>query len=235
MTSPTFERVERRTVATEVRERLIDSIRKGEFAPGEPIPAERELCARFGVARTSVREAIQGLSSAGFLERRGNRQVVVEHLPEVRLDGVDQRKATVRKLFEVRRVIEPAMASLVAERAGDDLCQEIWRVASQKTESIEEFRRIDSEFHSLIAGACGNELLAEVYSKALAALFRAEEFASLLYDEINAAEVAQIICSSSAAHVEIARAICDHDREMTHSAVVAHLSDVEQRMIERLA
>lgn len=234
MTQYTFVPTERRTVAETVRERLIDAIRRGEIAPSEPIPAERELCIRFQVGRTSVREAIQGLAFAGWVRRQGNRMVVVERLPEVSINGSDRRKATVRKLFEVRRVIEPALAGLASERATDKACVEIWRIANVRTQSIDEFRRIDCQFHSIIAESCGNDLLADVYSKVLAALFRSNEFLSLLSDTANVSEVANIICSSSAAHVEIARALCDRDRLATESAVNTHLSDVERRMIERL-
>ena len=42
--------------------RLIDS---GEFPPGGRLPAERELAAKLGVSRTSVREAIISLELAG--------------------------------------------------------------------------------------------------------------------------------------------------------------------------
>ena len=65
----------------EIRARLAERSTPGELAPGTPLPAERVLCQQFGVARTSVREAIQGLVIAGYLERRGNRSVVAEHLP----------------------------------------------------------------------------------------------------------------------------------------------------------
>ena len=54
------------TVSAEIRTRLMEAIQNGELAPGSPIPAERQLCEQFGVARTSVREAIQGLMTAGY-------------------------------------------------------------------------------------------------------------------------------------------------------------------------
>lgn len=167
--------------------------------------------------------------------RRGNRMVVVERIPEGSIDGSDRRKATVRKLFEVQRVIEPVLAGLASERATDKACAEIWRIANLRTQSIDEFCRIDSQFHSLIAVSCDNDLLAEVYSRALAALSRSDEFSSLPYNDANATEVAHIICLSSATHVEIARALCDRDRPVTESAVNVHLPDVERRMIEQLS
>ena len=119
-----FAPVQRRTISSEIRAQLLEAIRTGELQPGSPVPAERQLCEQFGVARTSVREAIQGLTASGYLERRGNRPVVAERMPEIRLTGdsatLDERKALVRQLFEVRRTIEPTMSELAARRATDE-------------------------------------------------------------------------------------------------------------------
>lgn len=233
----TLELVERRTLSGEIRTRLIDAIRRGELAPGSPLPAERTLCDTFGVARTSVREAIQGLMAAGYVERRGNRPVVAEQLPEVnfgRERSIDGRKLMVAPLFEVRRVLEPAIAEFAAMRADEAQRIEIAALAATEVNSLEEFRRVDRSFHGAISSACSNPLLTEVYAKALAALFGANEFDSLLYDEVNRAEVDQIICSSMAAHRAIASALVAGHTRKTVKAVIAHLDDVETRMLERL-
>ena len=83
MTDVRFAPIGRRTVAVEVREAIIERIRIGELPPGQQLPAEREMCEQFGVARTSVREAVQGLIMLGVLEKRGNRSYVAEHIPNV--------------------------------------------------------------------------------------------------------------------------------------------------------
>jgi GntR family transcriptional repressor for pyruvate dehydrogenase complex len=225
--------VERRTVSSEVRDRLLDAVKSGQLTPGEAVPSERELCTQFGVARTSVREAIQGLLIAGVLERRGNRTVVVERLPDVQLRD-DGRKALVRELFEVRRVIEPEMAALSARRASADERRRIAELASRRPRLLDEFRLLDREFHSAIAQSCHNPTLTEVYAKALAALFGSGEFASLLYAEINRREVAAIITSAVDAHQSIAAALVAGNVRATAAAVQAHLADVERRMLERL-
>src|SRR6056297_3920013 len=126
-----FEPVERRTVAEEIRERLLGSILAGDLAPGTRLPSERVLCDDFGVARTSVREAIQGLVSIGAIERRGNRAFVVEHLPDVEVSTADHddRKEFVRRLFETRRVIEIPIGELTACRATEAERAEILRLA----------------------------------------------------------------------------------------------------------
>src|SRR5689334_25284542 len=52
--------------------RLLETIRLGVLAPGESLPPERELAARLGVSRDTVREAIKSLADAGYLvSRRG--------------------------------------------------------------------------------------------------------------------------------------------------------------------
>jgi GntR family transcriptional regulator, transcriptional repressor for pyruvate dehydrogenase complex len=237
MTTP-FAPVKRQTISSEIRDQLLTAIRNGELQPGSAVPAERQLCEQFGVARTSVREAIQGLTASGYLERRGNRPVVAERMPEIRLTGesatIDDRKALVRQLFEVRRTIEPAMSEFAAMRASDDERAEIAALASSTTKQLDEFRAADRAFHTAIARACGNPLLQEVYAKTLGALFNSSALASLLYAEINRAEVRDIITSSTAAHRAIAKAVVAGRRKPTIAAVQAHLDDVERRMIEQL-
>ena len=117
-----FGPVTRQTVAEQVRARLAERIASGELAPGSPVPAERSLSEQFGVARTSVREALQGLVSLGVVERRGNRMYVAEHLPEVVFASpaefaADSRKQFVVQLFETRRVLELPIFELASERA----------------------------------------------------------------------------------------------------------------------
>lgn len=228
-----FDPITRRTISAEVRARLADAIHTGALAPGAALPAERILCQEFGVARTSVREAIQGLIIAGFIERRGNRTVVAEHLPDINFTG-DDRKAMVAQLFEVRQVIEPPIAEFAAQRATDDDRAALVELASRQPSGLEDFRSIDREFHALLANACGNPMLAEVHAKALASLFGSGDFASLLYAEVNRAEVAVIIAESTDAHRSIADAVSRGYSRKAHAAVVAHLDDVERRMVERL-
>lgn len=233
MPASAFEPVTRRTISAEIRERLAEAIHNGDLAPGSPLPAERLLCQEFGVARTSVREAIQGLVIAGFVERRGNRSVVAERLPEMQFNG-DDRKALVTQLFEVRQVIEPAIAEMAARRATDDERNEIAAIAEHDTDDLERFRSLDHQFHACIARACGNPLLNEVHAKALASLFGSGDLSALLYAEANRSEVREIITSSLAAHRSIAEAISRGYSRKAVAAVVAHLDDVERRMVDRL-
>ena len=232
---PQFGPITRRTLAEEVRQSLMQGIESGDLKPGSQLPSERSLCEQFAVARTSVREAIQGLVTLGLIERRGNRSYVVERLPGVSFD-VDNRKRSVTEIFEVRRVVEIPMAELAACRAGDDDRKEIKRLGSSFTAgmALEDFRRLDHEFHAAVARACGNPALAELYSKVLDSLFRSTDFDSLLTASQNHAVVRQVIRDAAAAHRDIATCLVAGDVEKVRKAVETHLNQVEALMIAQM-
>src|SRR5690606_25729928 len=147
------------------------------------------------------RGAIRARGSRGGTERRGTRAYVTERLPDV-VVAVDGRQEFVSDLFETGRVIEVPMAELATCRASEEARQEIAAIADRFTSGmpIEDFRRLDREFHWAIARACSNNLLAEVYFKVLDALFSADEFAELLFATSNRDEVAVIVEQSIRQH-----------------------------------
>lgn len=231
-----FEPVNRETLSAQIRDRLLRRITTGTLEAGALMPSERALSDQFGVARTSVREAMQGLLSLGMIERRGNRWLVAEHLPDVTIDGGDERNEFIRQLFETRRVLELPIIELAAERASSDQRSEIRTLSDRFHEGmpLAEFRELDRAFHSAIARACGNPLLVELYGKVLARLFRSEAIESLLADDANRDEVGVIVSQSAKIHATIADAVADGDVEGAVAAGTRHLRNVEQGMIDRL-
>ncbi len=235
LAAASLEPVERRSLPDEIRDRLLGLIRQGDWPPGHQLPPERVLGQQLNVARTSVREAIQALVSLGYVERRGNRTRVVEHLLEIAA-VIDKRKSVVRDLFETRRVIEVQMAELATCRATAEQRAELVALAGEfrPKMGLGEFRTLDRRFHWIIAAACGNQLLCELYGKVLDALFSSDEFRDLLYAGHNPSEVATIVERSSRQHQAIAAAISAGEPIAVVRAVDEHLGDVGQRMLERL-
>jgi GntR family transcriptional repressor for pyruvate dehydrogenase complex len=233
---PRFERIERRTVAEDIRRALLDSIRAGDLVPGTQLPSERDLSVDFGVARTSVREAIQGLASLGLLEKRGNRSYVIERLPEAALDGPDPASDLVRELFEVRRVVEIPIARLAATRASAAERRQIRRLSLQFGPAlpIDEFRRLDRAFHWAVACACGNELLAELYGKVLDHVFRSVELDQFLAEPDHHHVVGEIVRGAVDAHRAIGRGIMQGDADAVAAAAERHLLQVEDQLLGRM-
>jgi GntR family transcriptional repressor for pyruvate dehydrogenase complex len=232
---PRFGPVERRTLAEEIRRQIQQQILEGILPAGTRLPSERQLCEEFGVARTSVREAVQGLISIGLLERRGNRVHVLEELPNVRAE-TDGHQTQVRELFEVRRLIELPMTELAACRATPEERQELVELAQRFSEElpVDEFRALDRAFHWAVARASHNALLAEVYGKVLAALFESEKWESMLTDERNLGAVRGIIERSCQQHRQIADAIATGEAVGALEAVAGHLETVETRIVSQI-
>jgi len=64
-----------------LREAFLARLAAGELPPGSPFPTERELIAQYGVSRTTVREALQGLVREGLLVRRQGKGTFVAARP----------------------------------------------------------------------------------------------------------------------------------------------------------
>ncbi len=66
----------------QIADGLLDRIEVGELAPGDRLPAERELSLALGVNRMTLRRALRMLESQGLLERRQGKGTFVA-LPKI--------------------------------------------------------------------------------------------------------------------------------------------------------
>ncbi|HEX4766181.1 MAG TPA: FadR/GntR family transcriptional regulator [Lichenihabitans sp.] len=98
----------------------------GGLAPGDPLPNEEELAARFRVSRSSVREAVKTLAAKGLIETRQRVGARVRTRADWRLldpavlgwhPDIRKDRGLVDSIVEARRIIEPAAAELAAQRA----------------------------------------------------------------------------------------------------------------------
>jgi DNA-binding FadR family transcriptional regulator len=226
-----FTPIVRRALADDVAEQLASEIRSGRFAPGTRIASEETLCREFVVSRTSVREAIRELITLGLVERRGNRPHVVELLPQVRVESTS-RQERIRELFETRLAIEVPLTEYAALRATPRQRDEISRLAEQivQAKTTEQLRPLDRAFHSIIAAAAGNALLAELHTKVLDAVFDSAQFDALLTADHSHRASASILAATSQAHMSIAAAVVSGDAHASGAAARAHLADVEARV-----
>jgi len=148
--------------------RLLQTVRLGIVAPGEALPAERDLATRFSVSRDTVREAIRSLTDAGFLVSRRGRYggtFVVDVLPArgsgVEIDGVPDAVPTTPEELEdalaLRDILEVGAVRAAAARSLTAVDREVlWsRVKEASAASIEDYRRLDSRLHLTIGELVG--------------------------------------------------------------------------------
>lgn len=204
-----IERASRQNLAQVVAHQLLDLITSGRLREGDQLPSEAELKQRFGVGRSTVREALNGLVLLGAVEvRQGQGAVVVG--PPAPKGGLDAALRTARDadLIEVRRAVEPAIAEIAAERATKDHLAEIRAVLKEGARRLAEEGAAVSQsvgFHLCLAEATGNpffirfiELSGEVMSERGESLRRTEGYAEWelrmhhrLYDAISVRDPAR--------------------------------------------
>ncbi|MEZ5825656.1 MAG: FadR/GntR family transcriptional regulator [Geminicoccaceae bacterium] len=158
----------------------------GAYAPDCPLPTETELAQELEISRSVLREAIKGLAARGMIESRpkiGTR-IRPRHFwnrldPDVlrwclaELPGGE----SLRQLFELRLIFEPAAAAYAAERRSEQELRRLKRAfhGMALSDTAEESILSDLEFHMTILEASGNELilsLGNVISLALLDLFK---------------------------------------------------------------
>src|SRR5271170_8053355 len=127
-----FAPVRSQTAFEETVDRLGTAIKLGLLVPGSRLPAERELCARLGIARSTLRQALTALSQSGhvFATRgRGGGTFVTDPLPPADPPSA-QMLAQWRETCDQRLAVELGVAVLAAERAGPDQLDALDQVAA---------------------------------------------------------------------------------------------------------
>src|ERR1700756_2839720 len=119
-----FAPVHSQTAFEETVERLGTAIKLGLLPPGARLPAERELCSRLGIARSTLRQALTALGPSGPVHAprgRGGGTFVADPLPPAEPPSA-QVLARWRETCDERLAVELGVAVLAAQRAqADDL------------------------------------------------------------------------------------------------------------------
>ena len=137
---------------------LRDFIVEGHLAPGTRIP-ERELCDRFDISRTPLREALKVLAAEGLIELLPNRGARVRQFSE----------ADIRSLFEVISGLDFVAGRLACARITDDA------IAAVETMHLEmythylrrelaDYFRVNQKIHQAIVDAAANPVLSANYA-----------------------------------------------------------------------
>src|SRR5438093_752803 len=168
-----------------VTEGAIDKIRErivsGAWGPGDRLPKESELAAQLGLSRNSLREAVRALSQLRVLEvRQGDGTYVSSLEPDLLLESTGFIShlllgETELELYEVRRILEAAAASLAAGRIDAEekveLEQSLERMG--RADNVEDLVEADVAFHAVIAGAAGNAVLTSLLASLATRTMRA--------------------------------------------------------------
>ena len=151
-----------------VFEDLQTRIRRGDWLPGERLPGITQFAKELNVSTSSLREALRSLQSIGLVKIvHGSGVYVTGSRPVTDLSSHFQAVGSgmVVALAETRRILEPELAALAAERGTEAEFKEIENLArqmEQKAKEGQDFAELDVQFHTSIARAARNPILSKM-------------------------------------------------------------------------
>lgn len=140
---------------------LREMILQGELRPGEKVP-EEQLCERFGVSRTPIREALKVLAAEGVLQILPHRGAIVARITE------DQ----IEELFPIMASLERLAGLLACARASDEDIARVRALHDRMMEHFEkgeevEYLRHNRLIHESFFEIAGNATLSAFYQQIL--------------------------------------------------------------------
>ena len=122
---------------------LRERIEGGALAPGSALPAERELAARLGVSRATLRQALEVLGEAGLVRRQRGSGTFVR-VPEVPGGARPSQQLGLLSSFadEVRSRGGVPGARVLAFSCGRPVPEEVLRLALSPSEEVYRIRRL---------------------------------------------------------------------------------------------
>ncbi len=218
-----FAPVRSQTAFEETVDRLGTAIKLGLLAPGSRLPAERELCARLGIARSTLRQALTALAQSGhvFATRgRGGGTFVSDPLPPA--DPPSARMlAQWHETCDLRLAVELGVAVLAAERADSAALDALDAVAATLEATLEDFvayRQADIRLHVGLAEATRSTQLVRAMT----------EVQGTMSDLIAyIAHPPQVLASSNAQHRRLLAAVRERDTMRAARVMAEHLQGTE--------
>ena len=226
-------------VSDKVVQDLRTLVEKNQMQVGDRLPAERKLCEQLGVSRSSLREAIQQLTSQGMLVSKVGAGTFLQQLPtnwsqyqivQPLSNLIDEDPAYRFDVQEARMVLEGGTAWYAAQRAtAEDLkniraCYE--QIAHFQILGDDDQAAIaDAKFHLAIAEASHNLVLIQM----MRGLFDLLQY-NVVLGRRKVYTEAKRYDQLRDQHFQVMDAIERQDPEAARSAVCGHIEFVVQQV-----
>ncbi len=148
--------IERRPLHNELAERLRHLIIEGDLAPGEKL-SERDLCSRFAVSRTPLREALKVLSAEGLVRLTPHRGAAVSKLT---LEDLEEA-------FPIMGALEAVAGELACKHINDAEIAQLRTahakmITAYKAKDLGGYFTLNERIHETILKAARNPTLAQM-------------------------------------------------------------------------
>lgn len=164
--------VPKQSLSKMVVEKIKEGLISGAITPGEFLPSETELSERFGVGKSSVREAIKMLEALGVVEIcKGNGSRVRTAVDSSVMNPLifqlilQSREESRDKLVEFRRMVEVSGSLLAIDNASEEDIANLKAVHERTKNDFKKGRATvdnDMEFHNIIYESTHNPFVVSI-------------------------------------------------------------------------
>lgn len=212
-----------RKLYQQVAASVADAIQRGEFAPGQRIPSERELADEYKVSRPTIREAMIALEVIGVVRSRHGSGIFVADNPplDAPMIGLD---IGAFELTEARRLFEGEAAALAAVSITDEeiaTLETLIEAMERENQEHVSGEHADREFHLTIARATRNSAVVDVVESLWDARYRSPLCQHMLERARSVGVVPRID-----EHQTILAALRERNPKAARKAMRAHLERV---------
>jgi DNA-binding FadR family transcriptional regulator len=218
-----FAPVHSQTAFEETVERLGTAIKLGLLPPGTRLPAERELCTRFGIARSTLRQALVALGQSGHLHAtrgRGGGTFVADPQPPAQPPS-PETIAHWREVCDERMAVEVGIAVLAAERADPprlDLLDRLVLAIDAMLDDFVAYRQADVRLHVALAELTDSPRLVTAMTETQGAM------SELIF---MIAHPPEVLDSANRQHRRLLAAVRRHDEAGAAREMAEHLRGTE--------
>jgi len=197
--------------------------------PGSRLPTERELCARLGVGRSTLREAVRSLSFIGAIKVRQGSGTYVSSVGDEKVErlislGLMLQRTKVHEAIEARQILEVQAVRMTAQHHDDSDGEELRAIMRNMAESASnaaEASRYDLQFHVRLAQASHNSVLV-LFINGMRALFEI-----WINKAVNRRPVIEEIIAE---HNSILDAVLAHSGDLAAARMTVHLTNAAERL-----
>lgn len=233
----------KKSLSLQVEESLTAAIRRGEFAPGQKIPTENELCEIFNVSRTAIREAVKKMSARGILDvRKGSgayvSEISVQNASETlnMFFELSSDQDLIRQTIKTRQLIEPLIAKEAAKVRSDQhiglLAKNMEAMILCDLEDKKKEAELDNDFHRILLSTTENSVLELL----IAPIFNLmPKFKSSVFAKPNDGDLIKDKKIMIQHHESILVAVTSQDANAAYTAMEDHLNTTYNNYISYLS
>jgi len=227
-----FDTVKSNRISENIVHQIRGAILSGELKIGDRLPSEKDLAMKFGVSKSSLREAYRVLEAYGLLEIKQGmsggafvRKVDLKTIKDGLVNYFFFQNPSIREYTQIRTFIEPEVVKICALKITDKDIDYLKNNISEMEKEVdgEKFMSdLDCAFHKKIVDITENTVISLIVESVQTALINVKRMLQMNHAFL------MMVCDG---HKKIVGALSERDPDKASKEMLKHIIEVETGML----